>query len=316
MIQKNTFIGTSGLFTYLSPSSMGYYPLVQLPDELNPFKKDGITLYVKIMSAHPLLSIKALPAWYLVKSAAAATKHLVEYSSGNTAAAMAVFAKHAGKAMHAVIAPDVPQDKQKFLSLAGVRVLVYPGAQSPQVVPATGGIKKALELGAKTNWECLNQYTHKAVLEASKKNIGKQLCKQLPSLSVFCAALGTSGTLVGASSALTKKYKDIKIVGCSIAEGSSIPGPRNTKALPFLGFDWKQYVSSIEEVKRKPAFDAARKLNEWGIMAGPSTGMQYAGVLNYLKKCKKDGSITHIAKQGGNVVFLVCDTPLVYMNEF
>jgi cysteine synthase len=83
-----------------------------------------------------------------------------------------------------------------------------------------------------------------------------------------------------------------------------------------LGFDWKSVVDEVVTVKRKPAFDAARKLCQWGIMAGPSTGMQYAGLIQYLKNLQRRGALCDVVERGANVVFVVCDTPLVYMNEF
>src|SRR3989338_5580334 len=226
---KKVFSGTDGLFSYLTPGSLGFTPLVELPRKLNPFLKDKVRIFVKLTQFLPLANIKSLPSYLMLKNMRKrGVKNLVEYSSGNTVLSLTILSKHFGVPnMHAIITPDVPGHKKRLLRLVGANLLISHGPPSPGVFDATGGIADAKNLGSQKGWYNFNQYINPSNPTAARDYVGKELWQQLGgSLSFFVASIGTGGTVLGAGSYLKKKNKKIKVLGVAIKEGSSIPGPR------------------------------------------------------------------------------------------
>lgn len=316
---KNVFSGKNAILDYLTPGSTGPAPLVELPPHLNPFYKDGVRIYVKLMQTVPLANIKSLPSFYMLSSLSPAErkkiKHLVEYSSGNTVMSLAILSRHFGiPNMHAIITPDVPKNKQNFLRLVGADLIISHGAPSPEVFGTSGGIWDAKEMGKKEGWHNFNQYTHPANPKASFNIIGKEIAKQLGGLGFFCASLGTGGTILGAAQYLKKKFPGLYVLGTSIERGSAIPGPRGEDAVKKLGLPWEIVVDEELPISTKPAFEYSLKLIREGLFVGPSTGMQMAGTIQKLAQMKKKGQLKKMKNK--NVVFVACDTMYPYIEDY
>lgn len=59
--EKNVYFGPDALKKYFDPDSQPPLPLVELPAHLNPFYKDGVRIYAKMMTMHPANNVKAMP---------------------------------------------------------------------------------------------------------------------------------------------------------------------------------------------------------------------------------------------------------------
>jgi cysteine synthase A len=57
----NTYFGPDSLKKYFDPDSQPPLPLVELPPHLNPYYKDGVRIYAKMMTMHPANNVKAMP---------------------------------------------------------------------------------------------------------------------------------------------------------------------------------------------------------------------------------------------------------------
>lgn len=319
MISKNNvFEGEKAIFNYLIPGAMGPSPVVELSSDLNPYFKDGVHIYIKLIQTAPLTNIKSLPAWYMLNSIPKAElkkiKHLVEYSSGNTVMSLTILARHFGiPNMHAIITPDVPQNKQKILRLLGTDLIISNGPGSPDVGGKEGGIWDASQMGKQKGWKNLHQYKNPSSPKASYEVIGKELFEQFgKKIDIFSASLGTGGTVTGSGTYLKKKIPNLYIIGTSIKQGSSIPGSRGEDAVKKLFFPWQKVVDLEVPVATKPAFEMSLKLIREGLFVGPSTGMQLAGILETLAKMKKAKRL----KKNTNVVFIACDTMFPYIDEY
>lgn len=325
MTNNNThhiFTGTNALFDYLTPGSCGPLPLVELPQSLNPFMKDKVRIFVKLMNQLPLTNIKSIPSWNMLDSLSEQNKprHLVEYSSGNTALSLTILAQYFGIATtHALIAPDVPTHKQNLLRLVGTYLTITDGPASPGVHDTSGGIWNATQLGKKKGWHNFNQYTNPHNPEASARYIAAEIWNQLGNqLSVFVSSIGTSGTLYGISTFLKRKKPSTCIIGTSIKTGSSIPGPRGEVAVKKLAFPWRESIDHEIPISTKPAYALALKLIRLGLFVGPSTGMQLAAIHNYINSCKKQNTLESLRNDQGDIVivFLACDSMYPYIDEF
>jgi cysteine synthase len=57
----NVFKGPDSVRNYFDPDQAPPLPLVELPDILNPYRKDGVRIYAKMMTMHPANNVKCMP---------------------------------------------------------------------------------------------------------------------------------------------------------------------------------------------------------------------------------------------------------------
>ena len=299
MLDKNKKIyeGEDAIRSFILPENFGLTSVVELPKSLNPFLKDKVRIFVKLVHSAPLGNIKSLPAYIMLKNIKenerAKIKNLVEYSSGNTALSLTILSQYFGiPKMNAIITPDVPEHKKKLLQLVGTNLLISHGSPCPGVFDKEGGIYDAKKLGKKKGWYNLNQYINPGNIESSMQYIGKELWYQFDEkLSVFVASIGTGGTITGAGGYLKNKKSNIKVIGTAIKKGSHIPGPRGEVEINKLGIEWKNVVDEVVPIDSKSAFQKSIDLVRLGIFVGPSTGMQLAALLVKIKEYKKKNKL-------------------------
>ena len=145
---KKVFEGVNAMKDFLTPGSLGMTPIVELPPSLNKYAKDGVRIFIKLMQFVPLGNIKSMPSWSMLslmdKETLKNTKHLVEYSSGNTVLSLAILSRHFGiPNLHAIITPDVPEHKKRLLKLVGADLMISHGPRSPDVHSNMGGVYEA-----------------------------------------------------------------------------------------------------------------------------------------------------------------------------
>ena len=322
--KNKVFEGDKAIFNFLNPASLGMTPLIELPDSLNRFKKDKVRIFIKLAEFVPLLNIKSLSSWQMLASLSneelKKTKHLVEYSSGNTVFSLALLSKHFGiPNMHAIITPDVPDDKKKLLKLVGAELLISDGPRSPDVSSQNGGVYEAKVLGDRLGWLNMNQYINKASPLASELYIGKELWSQLGDrISIFISTIGTSGTILGVGKYLKNKNKNILIGGASIKRGSSIPGPRGEDAIYKLGFPWASVVDKMIPINQESAYEQSLFLIREGLLVGPSTGMQLAMINKMVINMKKNKTLNNYKNKDGDIViaFVGADTMFPYVDDY
>jgi hypothetical protein len=87
-------------------------------------------------------------------------------------------------------------------------------------------------------------------------------------------------------------------------------------------FPWKSSVDHIEEVGSHDSFSLSLELCRQGIVCGPSSGFNLQGLYQFIEgrkaKANGDGSLSELAGPDGEIhcVFLCCDLPYQYINEY
>ena len=321
---SKVFEGSNAVTDFLTPGSLGMTPLVELPSSLNKFSKDGVRIFVKLMQFVPLGNIKSMPSWQMLsgmsKEDLKSTKHLVEYSSGNTVLSLAILSRHFGiPNLHAIITPDVPEHKKRLLKLVGADLMISHGPRSPDVHSNKGGVYEAKQLGKKKGWHNLNQYINPGNIGAGEEYVARELWSQLGDrLSIFAATIGTAGTIYGAGSYLKSKNKDIYVAGSSIKKGSSIPGPRVDEAILKLGIPWYDVVDQVIPIDAVSAYERSLALIRIGLFVGPSTGMQLAMIEKMIKEMKSKKTLNKYRNKDREVViaFVACDMMHPYIDDY
>ncbi|MFA7285617.1 MAG: pyridoxal-phosphate dependent enzyme [Candidatus Paceibacterota bacterium] len=310
----NTFEGSNSVLDYLNPDNAPYTPLVEIPDILNPYRGKGVRIFAKLMNALPLANTKSLPAYNMLlqkKKEGEIPDTVIENSSGNTVFSLAVIARLMGvKNIKAIVSHEVSRGKLNILRLFGVQIIVNKEPICPDPTDPTSGIYKAKIDSVKNDWFNPGQYDNQANPEAHYKWTGPQIWEQSKGkVSIVSVGLGTTGSASGIGKFLKEQNKNIEVLGVSRIVNNPVPGVRTNTLLREISFDWKSVVGPREEVGTNESYSMSMNLCRHGILAGPSSGFAFAGLLKYLSKQSFDGK-EKIA------VFVCPDGPFPYIDEY
>lgn len=321
----NLFKGENAIKDFLNPDKNPLIPLVELPAECNPFTRDGVRIYAKLMNMLPLANIKSLPALNMLLEAEESGKlnkvhTLIENSSGNTVFSLATIAQLFGiKKTKAIVSHEVTWGKLQLLRLFGTQILVNEEPICPDPSDKESGIYKAMQKGKQKGWFNPGQYNNEANPRAHAKWTAPQIWKQTDGkITVFCAGVGTTGTILGVGSYLKKRSRNVTVVGVARSPNNPVPGVRTPNLLREIAFDWQKVTDHMETIGTKESFTESLKLCRAGLMVGPSSGFALAGLFNFLSKQKANGNLDDLRNRNGEIVavFICPDSPLPYLNEY
>ena len=312
--QTNVFRSMQEFF---DPAGHPPTPLVRLPAALVPFPpEERVQVFAKLMFLSPTLNLKWSPAFEMLRQGAGPDGYggarLVEASSGNMALALALQSRAFGLAgVSAIVPADLAFVKKELLHLLGVELII-----STEAGGEPSAIEKARARGAEPGFRNLAQYENPANPAAHARWTAAQVQDQTGgALSVFCAGLGTTGTLVGAREALAGR---VQLVGARCAPGHAVPGVRSEARLAEIRFPWHEGIHPVE-VTTKDSFRASLKLIRHGLLAGPSSGLALAGLLDFLAQRRQDPEAwAALRNPAGDIVaaFVCGDTPHLYVDKY
>jgi cysteine synthase/cystathionine beta-lyase/cystathionine gamma-synthase len=325
-LSKSVFLGNNSLQNYLCPSNFATTPLVELPGDLNPFKADGVRLLAKMVPLVPLMNIKSIPAYSMLSKAAERgeldeVKNIIESSSSNTVLSLSVIGKLFGiDNTHAIVDHSIAPSLTRMLRLFGIEIFTHPAAGHELFGKLEPRSARAVNYGKQPGWINPGQYSNPDNPEGFAQWLGPDLYDQTNGkLNILSCALGTCGTMVGVSRALRERNPEIEVVACCPSPGHAVPGPREKSLLADVSFSWQGIANACVELDTKESFIASIKLLRRGILGGPSSGMNYAGILRFLEQEKAAGRLqSRIAANGGELwcTFLCCDSPLPHVDEY
>ncbi len=275
--------------------TVGNTPLVRLVHVTNNIRP---AIWAKLEYFNPTGSVKDRMALYMVEDAERKGLlkpggTIVEGSSGNTGAALAMIAAVKGYRCIITMPDKVSDEKKDLIRALGAEVLVAPteaAADSPQSYYSV-----ARRIAAETpNAWYPDQYNNPTNIEAHYYSTGPEIWMQTAGqIDYLVAGIGTGGTLSGAGKYLKEKKPDIKIVAVD-PEGSVFYGYFKTGKLPRphvykvegIGEDYLVkavdfgLIDDMIQVSDKDSFLTARRLaKEEAIFAGGSSGSALSAAL-------------------------------------
>lgn len=313
----NAFEGEHAVLDFLNPDNTPYAPLVEIPEQLNPYRKDGIRIFAKLMNSLPLANMKSLPAYNMLldkknKGELDGIDTVIENSSGNTVFSLAVISRLMG--LHhtkAVCSHQVSSGKLNLLRFLNTEVIINEEPICPDPSDPTSGIYKAKVWAKENNWFNPGQYDNEANPEAHYKWTGPQIWEQTAGkVSLVAVGLGTTGSATGIGKFLKEKNREIKLIGAYRAPNNPVPGVRTEALLRQIAFDWRAEVNYKEQVGTVESYKKSLELCRAGLFVGPSSGFALVGLLNYLSKQDLTSGIEKIA------VFVCPDSPFPYIEEY
>ncbi len=322
----NVFKGPDALRDYLDPGKHPNLPLVELPASLNPFAGDRVRIFAKVMGLSPLGNVKAFPAFNMIREMyrrgeLEGVDRLVENSSGNTVLSMALAARQFGVARTQSYVPsEISWNKLLMLLFFGIQPLVNEEPQSPLDDDPRTGVSKARVDARAPDVINPGQYDNPDNPAAHEKWTGPQIWEQTGGrIDIFCAGLGTTGTLIGNSRYLKGRDPNIRVVGVMRAPDQYVPGVRTEKLLNVVGFDWRDHVDEIEEADTVDSYRKSMDLSRQGILAGPSSGLALSGLLQHIARLRRQNLLDEMRTATDDEIICVfpCpDGPVPYLDEY
>ncbi|MEE1963404.1 cysteine synthase CysM [Allomuricauda taeanensis] len=261
----------------------------------------NVKVLFKLEGNNPGGSVKDRPAYNMIKSGLergdfSKDSKLIEATSGNTGIGLAMIATLFGLDIELVMPENSTKERVQTMRAYGAKVTL---------TPADVGIEGARDYAeAKVKNEgyiMMNQFSNEDNWKAHYKTTGPEIWRDTDGqITHFVSSMGTTGTIMGTSTYLKEKNKDIQIVGVQPTDDSKIPGIRKwpEEYLPKI-FDPKK-VDTVMEVSEADATLMAKKLaKEEGIFAGMSSGGA-ATVAFRLAETLNSGTIVSIVCDRGD----------------
>ncbi|KAH7386046.1 cysteine synthase [Pyrenochaeta sp. MPI-SDFR-AT-0127] len=324
-VRDNVFRGPQSVAQYFDPESNPPLPLVEIPDRLNPFRKDGVRIYAKMLTCLPAQNVKSLPgsALHMLRmEPRAQSRKIAEASSGSTILSLGIIARvlWGNENIEAHVTNKKSMESLNLLRFFGIRPCLFAGLAQQEPTDPTGIMAR---LRRRTK-ECddmvyLGQYDNDDNWKAHAAWTGPQILRQLPETNVFCTTVGTGGCITGTGVYLKAQKPSIRVLGVFNVAGDPTPGPRYYDGFQSSSFPWQETIDSRVEVSSASAYRMSMRLSREGIICGPSSGEALQGLLQYLTDLKRSGKLGDLVDQETNeisCVFTCSDLPYQYLSTY
>lgn len=280
--------------------AIGNTPLVDI-SELSPNKR--VRILIKLEGTNPAGSVKDRAAKSMIEEAEkdgslSPGQRILESSSGNTAAGLAMIAKVKGYPFTAVVPENVSTERVKLLQAFGADMIFSPAAEG-----SNGAMRRAQALAAAhRDWWFSFQYGNQANPKAHYEGTGPEIWRDCPEVTHFVAGLGTAGTIIGVGRFLKERNPAVSIWAVQPPAGETVEGLKNLDEgfIPpvFVDNDGYELLDRSRVVGPRESIEWCRKLASSGIFAGISTGAAMAGVARCASEID-EGTIVTLSPDGG-----------------
>lgn len=282
---------------------IGNTPLVEAK---NVITNPNITLLLKLEGNNPGGSVKDRAAYNMIKSALDRgdidkDTNLIEATSGNTGIALAMIAGLFNLKMELVMPENATKERVQTMRAYGATVTL-----TSKEVGIEGARDYAENKVKNEGFVMLNQFGNDDNWKAHYKTTGPEIWRDTEGkVTHFVSAMGTTGTIMGTSTFLKEKDKNIQIVGAQPTDGSSIPGIRKwpKEYLPTI-FNAEKVDQVIEVSQEEATIMAKRLAKEEGVFSGMSSGGSVCAALKLADSLKS-----------GVIVAIICDRGDRYLSS-
>ena len=269
----------------------------------------GAELYAKLEYYNPAGSVKDRAALSMIE--AAERKGLlskggmvVEATSGNTGIGLAYVCAMKGYSFIAVMPDTASKERRALMAAYGAKLVLTDGAGGMQAA-----VETARRIAKEQNAYYPDQFSNPANPMAHYIATGVEIYRDLPSVDIFVAGVGSGGTISGTGKRLKEKNPSIRVVG---VEPSSSPfltkGEAGRHKIEGIGAGFlpkaldRSVVDEVLCVDDGKAYEYARaaaKLD--GAFVGISSGAALCAAVRLARKSENKGKkIVMIFPDGGN----------------
>lgn len=302
--------------------AIGNTPIVRLNRVAAHVKSE---IYVKLEYLNPGGSMKDRVALNIIKDAErrgllSPGSTIIEATSGNTGAGLALVGAIRGYKCIFVMPDKMSTEKIAALRAFGAKVVICPTAVEPEDPRSYYEVTKRLVKETPNSFHS-NQYYNPANPEAHYVSTAPELWEQTGGeMDVFCAGMGTGGTISGCGKFFKDKKPGFQVVGVDPIGSlyyEYVKTGRLTKPFSYyvegIGEDFLpgtmnlKIIDTIIRVDDKECFHMTRELvRQEGIFCGGSSGAAVAGAIKYAEQ---------LGDEKKNIVVLLPDSAQKYLSK-
>lgn len=286
---------------------VGNTPLLRLA-RVEPGLPPGVSLYAKAEWYNPGGSIKDRPALYMIRDGERSGRlrpgmRIADATSGNTGIAYATLGAALGYQVTLALPANASPERRRILQTLGAELIL-----TDRLEGTDGAIRavRALVEAHPGRFFYPDQYSNPANVQAHFETTGPEIWAQTDGRAThFVAALGTSGTFMGAGRFL-RAAGGVRLVAVQ-PDGPyhALEGVKHmaTALVPSI-YD-PALADEVLEVSSEAAFEMARRLARTeGLMVGISAAANVAAALRVAR------GLAH-----GVVVTVLCDGAAKYLSD-
>lgn len=267
------------------------YPLSRI------IHKPGVTLFAKLEWQQMGGSIKARPAFRIIKEAIHQGslfqgKTLLDASSGNTGIAYAAFCRALGLHLALCLPENASAERKTVLKALNTHLHLTSALGTTDQAQ-----DKAMEIQAASpgKYFYADQYNNPANWKAHYLGTGKEILDQTGgNVTHFVAGLGTTGTLTGTGKKLKEYDPAIRLTGLQpTSPMHDLEGWKHLETAKVPGIYHSERVDEIMEVDSEEAFHWIKKAaREEGLLLSPSSAANLLGAVKTAEKLEQGTVVT------------------------
>jgi cystathionine beta-synthase len=305
--------------------AVGHTPLLRLSRIGSGLRCD---LFGKLEMLNPAGSVKDRIGIRMIEAAENAGLlspggTIVEPTSGNTGAGLAVAAAIKGYRCIFTMPDKMSQEKRGLLRAYGAEVVITPTAVEPDSPESYYRVADRLTEEIPGAFQP-NQYHNEANPEAHYLSTGPELWEQTEGrITHFVASVGTGGTISGTGRFLKEMNPDVQVVGAD-PEGSVFTGETHPYLVEGIGKEsWpetldRDIIDRWERVSDHDSFTMARRLTSLeGVLAGGSCGTAMVAALKVAADLEAgDMMVVVLPDSGRSYLSKIYDDPWMIEHGF
>jgi len=244
---------------------------------------------------------------------------IIEATSGNTGAGLAMIAAVRGYSCIFVMPDKMSEEKIGALRAFGAKVVVCPTAVQPDDPRSYYSVAQKLHAETDNSFYA-NQYHNADNPGGHYLSTGPELWEDTEGeIDVFVAGIGTGGTMAGVGRYLKERKPEVQLVGVDPVGSlyyDYVKSQRITRTFTYkvegIGEDFlpstfdPSFIDDIIRVDDKECFLMARDLvRKEGLYAGGSSGAAVAGAIKYARRNDKQQ----------NIIVLLPDSASKYLSK-
>jgi len=269
------------------------------------FAKPGVTIFAKLEWYQLGNSVKARPAFNIIKEAVASGRldegvQLLDASSGNTGVAYGAIGAALGIPVTLILPENASQQKKNALKAHGVNII-----ETSRFEGTDGAQEYALEL-YKNNpdqYYYADQYSNENNWKAHYYSTGREIFDQTRGrVTHFVAGLGTTGTFTGTARRLKENDPGIEVI--SLQPDFALHALEGWKHLETAKVP-KIYDDNLADRNLEVSTDEAYALikevaKKDGLLLSPSSAANLVGAIRVANEIEKGVVVTVFPDHGSN----------------